>query len=119
MGKIFVEGIKIYAHHGCFKEETAIGTNFQVDVVLDADLSKPVLSDNINDAVNYQEVFTVIKEEMAIPSHLLEHVSKRILDALFVAFPTVDKIKLKVSKLNVPLGGQIDNVAIQMESERN
>ncbi|PCJ25831.1 MAG: dihydroneopterin aldolase [Flavobacteriales bacterium] len=118
MGKIFVEGIKIYAHHGCFKEETAIGTNFQVDVVLDADLTKPALSDDINDAVNYQEVFTVIKEQMAIPSKLLEHVSKRIIDALFLKFPTVDKIKLKVSKLNVPLGGQIDSVSIELELER-
>ena len=119
MGKIFVEGIKIYAHHGCFKEETAIGTNFQVDVVLDTDLSKPAISDNINDAVNYQTVFTIIKEQMAIPSHLLEHVSKRIMDALFIEFPTVHKIKLKVSKLNVPLGGQIENVAVQIEHERN
>ena len=118
MGKIFVEGIKIYANHGCFKEETAIGTNFQVDVVLDADLTKPALSDDINDAVNYQEVFSVIKEQMAIPSHLLEHVSKRIMDALFIDFPTVTKIKSKVAKLNVPLGGQIDNVAIQIERER-
>jgi len=118
MGKIFVEGIKIYAHHGCFKEETAIGTNFQVDVVLDSDLSKPAQSDNINDAVNYQAVFTGIKEQMAIPSHLLEHVSQRIMNALFQSFPAVEKIKLKVSKLNVPLGGQIDKVAIQMERER-
>ena len=37
MGKIFVEGIKIYAYHGCFKEETAIGTNFLVNVELDVD----------------------------------------------------------------------------------
>ena len=118
MGKIVVEGIKIYAHHGCFKEETAIGTNFQVDVVLDTDLSKRASSDDINDAVNYQTVFTVIKEQMEIPSHLLEHVAKRIMDALFTEFQVVDKIVLKVSKLNVPLGGHIDNVAVQIERER-
>lgn len=118
MGKIFVEGIKIYAFHGCFKEEADIGTNFQVDVVLDADLSKPAETDNIMDAVNYQAVFTVIKEQMAIRSNLLENVAKRIISTLFKEFPKVTKIKLKVSKLNVPLGGQIDNVAIQMENER-
>lgn len=118
MGKIFVEGIKIYAYHGCFKEEADIGTNFQVDVVLDADLSKPSETDNIMDAVNYQAVFTVIKEQMAIRSNLLENVSKRISDTLFEEFPEVTKIKLKVSKLNVPLGGHIDNVAIQIENER-
>jgi dihydroneopterin aldolase len=118
MGKIFVEGIKIYAYHGCFKEEKAIGTNFLIDVELDVDLSVPALSDNIEDTVNYQAVFTVVKEQMATSSNLLEHVSKRIMDELFDQFPTVEKIKLKVAKLNVPLGGHIENVAVQIERER-
>ena len=50
MGKIFVEGIKIYAYHGCFKEETAIGTNFQVDVeqvIVKVDNQKIVTSQNL------------------------------------------------------------------------
>lgn len=118
MGKIVVEGIKIYAYHGCFREEAVIGTNFQIDVELDTDFSTPANSDNIEDAVNYQAVFTVIKEQMAIRSNLLEHVSKRIMDELFKEFAAVEKIKLKVSKLNVPLGGHIDNVAVQVERER-
>jgi len=113
MGKIFVEGIKIYAYHGCFKEEAVIGTNFLVDVELDADLSKPANSDDINDAVNYQAVFTVVKEQMAIRSNLLEHVGKRIVEQLFSQFAEVEKIQLKIAKLNVPLGGHIDNTAIQ------
>ena len=118
MGKIFVEGIKIYAYHGCFKEEADIGTNFQVDVVLDTDLTIPAQTDKIEDAVNYQSVFSIIKEQMAIRSNLLENVANRIMSMLFENFPMVTKIKLKVSKLNVPLGGHIDNVAIQMENER-
>ena len=119
MGKIFVEGIKIYAYHGCFKEETAIGTNFLVNVELDTNLEKPSLSDNINDAVNYQEVFQVVKDQMAIPSKLLEHVARRTMEALFDRFPAVERVKLKVSKLNVPLGGHIDSVSIQMEGDRD
>ena len=66
MGKIYVEGIKIYAYHGCFKEETLIGTHFLVDVVLDVDLKKSSDSDNLEDTVNYQTVFHVIKKEMEI-----------------------------------------------------
>jgi dihydroneopterin aldolase len=118
MGKIFVEGIQIYAYHGCFKEEADIGTHFVVDVELDVDLTQPSISDNIEDTVNYQAVFDVIKEQMAVPSNLLEHVSKRIMDTLFDRFNGVEKIKLKVSKMNVPLGGQINNVAVQIERER-
>ncbi len=54
MGKIFVEGIKIYAYHGCFKEEALIGTNFEVNVELDVNLDKPAQTDNIYDAVNFK-----------------------------------------------------------------
>lgn len=118
MGKIFIEGIKIYAYHGCFKEETAIGTNFLVNVELDVNLEKPAQTDNIYDTVNYQAVFTVIKDQMAIPSKILEHVCQRIIDALFQEFDAIEKIKLKVSKLNVPLGGHIDSVSVQMKSKR-
>lgn len=118
MGKVFVEGIKIYAYHGCFKEEELVGTNFSVDVELDTDLSKPANSDNINDAVNYQTVFTIIKEQMAVRSNLLENVGKRIIEALFDKFEEVEKVKLKVAKLNVPLGGHLDNTAIQFEVKK-
>jgi dihydroneopterin aldolase len=118
MGKIIVEGIKIYAYHGCFKEETAIGTNFTVDVVLDVDLEKPAHTDEIQDTVNYQTVFEVVKDQMAIPSKLLEHVAKRIIDTLFIKFPTINKIKIKVSKLNVPLGGHIDKVSVELKRKR-
>lgn len=118
MGKVFVEGIKIYAYHGCFEEEAKIGTNFLIDVELDTDLSRPAQSDNINDAVNYQTVFTVVKEQMAIRSNLLEHVGKRIIESLFEKFSTVNGIKLKVAKLNVPLGGHIEQTAIQFSVKR-
>jgi dihydroneopterin aldolase len=85
---------------------------------LGVELEKPALTDNIQDTVNYQTVFKVIKDQMAIPSKLLEHVSKRIIDALFLEFPAINKIKLKVSKLNVPLGGHIDKVSVELKRKR-
>ena len=118
MGKIYVQGIKIYAYHGCFKEETVIGTNFLVDVELDVDLTKAALSDNLNDTVNYQTVFQVIKKEMEIPSKLLEHVARRCINSLFNDFPTIEIITIKISKLNPPLGGQINAVAVKLTEHR-
>ncbi len=118
MGKIYVEGIKIYAYHGCFKEETLIGTHFLVDVVLDVDLKKSSDSDNLEDTVNYQTVFHVIKKEMEIPSKLLEHVAGRCINTLFKSFPTIETIEIKISKLNPPLGGHIDAVAVKLIEHR-
>lgn len=118
MGKIYVEGIKIYAYHGCFKEETLIGTNFLVDVELDVDLTKAAVSDNLNDTVNYQTVFQVIKKEMETPSKLLEHVAGRCIKSLFQQFDTIETISIKISKLNPPLGGHINAVAVKLVEHR-
>lgn len=119
MGKIYIEGIKIYAYHGCFKEETLIGTNFLVDVELDVDLKKAGESDNLNDTVNYQAVFQVVNHEMAISSKLLEHVANRCIVSLFKEFTTIETIAIKISKLNPPLGGHIDVVAVKLIRDRN
>lgn len=118
MGKIYVQGIKIYAYHGCFKEETLIGTNFLVDVELDVDLQKATESDKLNDTVNYQTVFQTIKNEMEIPSKLLEHVAGRCIKCLFNDFPTIKTVTIKISKLNPPLGGQINAVAVKLIEHR-
>ncbi len=119
MGKIYVEGIKIYAYHGCFKEETLIGTNFLIDVELDVNLQKAAESDNLNDTVNYQTVFQVIKKEMEVSSKLLEHVAGRCLTSLFSEFSTIEKITIKIAKLNPPLGGHINAVAVKLTRNRN
>jgi dihydroneopterin aldolase len=47
-------------------------------------------------------------------SKLLENVAKRILDALFLSFTSIEKAKIKVSKLNPPMGGQIEKVSVTL-----
>jgi dihydroneopterin aldolase len=118
MGKIYVEGAKIYAYHGCFKEETLIGTNFIVDIELDVDLTAVSKSDSLADTVNYQTVFQLVNKEMQTPSKLLEHVADRCITALFNEFETINKINFKVSKLNPPLGGHIDAVSVRLIREK-
>jgi len=118
MGKIYVEGARIYAYHGCFKEETLIGTNFIIDIELDVDLSAAAKSDSLADTVNYQTVFQLVNKEMQTPSKLLEHVADRCITALFQEFKTINKINIKVAKLNPPLGGHIDAVSVRLVRER-
>ena len=112
MAKILIEGIKLYAHHGCLKEEALIGGNYVVDVTIDADLSKPSRTDKLNDTIDYVIVFEVVKKEMAIPSKLIEHAAKRILDKLKKKFPKSRSIEVKVTKLNPPIPGEVEQVSI-------
>ena len=91
MGKVKIDNIRVYAHHGCLKEETAIGSEYRVDVSVDADLTKASLSDKLSDTVDYVHINQIVKQEMDIPSKLLEHVGQRIINRIFKEIEIVDK----------------------------
>lgn len=118
MGKIIVKGIKLYAYHGCTDEEQKIGTNYEVDVTIDANLDKASESDNLNDTIDYVIVYEIVKEQMAIKSRLIEHVAKRIIDQLLLKLQTIEKIKIRVSKISPPINGILDGVCVKLEETR-
>lgn len=115
MSIISIEGMEFYAYHGCFKEEQLIGTWFLVDLFIETDTKKAEFSDNLQHTVNYLEVYQLVKKEMQINAHLLEHVGRRIIDAVKLQFPHINHLKVKVRKMNPPLGGKIDCVSITIE----
>ena len=112
MGLIHIEGMEFYAFHGHFKEEQIVGNKFLIDVTLETDMEKPMESDNLKDAVNYQRAYEIVKQEMQKKSHLLEHIAGRILNALFTEMDGVKKATVKVSKLNPPVGGRVNSVSV-------
>lgn len=110
--QIELEAMKFYAYHGVAPQETRVGNTFVVSLILTAPLEKAVASDNLEDTVNYAEVYEVVKHEMAIPSKLLEHVAGRILEKLKKTFPLLLAIELKLSKLNPPFGGDVYSASV-------
>ena len=115
MAIISIEKMEFYSYHGCFEEERKIGTWFNVDLSMEVDTSKAEMSDNLDDTVNYQAVYAVVKREMMISSKLLEHVARRILDAVKQEFPAVSYAWVKVKKMNPPLGGKMESVSVEMD----
>ena len=118
MGIIKVENIRVFAYHGCLKEETKIGSDYRVDLEVKADLQTSAVNDKLGDTVDYVFLNKVIKEEMEIASHLLETVAKRILNRIFNEDKLVKKATVWVSKLNPPIGGVVERVTIKMTDKR-
>ncbi|KQC32363.1 dihydroneopterin aldolase [Nonlabens sp. YIK11] len=118
MHKIILNNVRVYTNHGCLTEEELIGSEYRVDLEVTTDLTKSSQTDDLNDTVDYVYLNKVIKEEMAVRSKLLEHVAQRIIDRIFTDENMVKEIQVKVSKLNPPLGGDVEMVTIQMEQSR-
>ncbi len=119
MGKIIIEEMEFYAFHGHYQEEQIVGNRFLVDLEMDADLTDAADSDNLDDAVNYQQAYQIIKYEMRqTKSNLLENIGKRILDALFAEMEGIEKASIRIRKLNPPMGGPIKSVGIKMSRKK-
>lgn len=115
MGIIEIEGMKFYAYHGHFAAEQVVGNYFEVNIRIETDCNAAAKSDQLEDALNYQSVYETIQQVMQVKSALLENVAQRILDRLYKDFPKIEKIRLKISKLNPPMGGEIEKVSVTME----
>ncbi|MFZ2283944.1 MAG: dihydroneopterin aldolase [Lutibacter sp.] len=119
MGVIKLKNIRVYAYHGCLLEEGKIGSDYRVDVSVNANLNLSAQSDNLADTVDYVHLNKIVKQEMAIRSKLIETVVKRILDRIFKEIPMVEKADVAVSKINPPIGGNVAMVTIEMSKERS
>ena len=115
MGKIIIEEMEFYAFHGHYQEEQIVGNRFLVDLELETNLATPAESDKLDDAVNYQQAYLLIKNEMRRKkSNLLENIAKRILDALYEEMTGIEKVTLRIRKMHPPMGGTIKSVGVTM-----
>ncbi|WP_276389028.1 dihydroneopterin aldolase [Eudoraea chungangensis] len=119
MGKIRIENIRVYANHGCLREEGLIGSDYLVTIEVLANLREAALSDKLADTVDYVHINHIVKEEMEIKSKLLEHVGNRIIDRVFRELDAVDEISITVSKVNPPIGGDVEMVTIELNKKRS
>ena len=104
--------MEFWAYHGCFDEERIVGTKYIISITLDVNIDKATRTDQLEDTVNYQEVYDIVKTEMAIPSNLIEHVCGRIKNNIRKHLPHIQNTNISLSKYNPPLGGQIEKVTV-------
>jgi len=117
MGKIILENIRIYSNHGCLDEEALIGSDYVVDLEIKTDLSKSTKSDSLNDTVDYVHLNRIVKEEVSVRSKLLETVAQRVLDRIGSEISQVESAVIKLSKMNPPIGGNVEKVSIVLEKK--
>lgn len=112
---IEVNGIKIYAFHGCLEEEAKIGGNYLVDVMLNTNFFNAAENDDLKQTINYVDINKIVCEEMSIRSKLIEHVGQRIIKRIKKEIKNITYLRIKVTKICPPINGDVDNVAIIIE----
>ena len=111
---IFLKNLRFHAFHGVMSQERVVGNDYLVDVNIHTDFSHAMLTDNLEYTINYAAVYQVIKEEMATPSKLLEHLVGRIGKRLFSTFPSILDVDIAITKQNPPFGADCQGAGVQV-----
>ena len=115
MAVIALEGMKFYAYHGVYEAEKLIGTDYVVDVYVQTIIALAAKTDQLEATVNYESVFQICKMEMQQPRQLIETVVAGIVKGIKNQFPNMMALKVRVKKLNPPLGGRVDAAWVEEE----
>lgn len=111
---ILLENVKFYAFHGVLPQERKVGNDYQVSLRIGYDISRAMVSDDVNDTLNYAEVYQLLSQEMSVPSALLERMAGRIGDRLFRKFPAIQSIDLTIIKVNPPMGADSEGAGVEV-----
>lgn len=117
MGLIAVEGMRFYAYHGFYKDEQKIGQYYLVDVYVHTDFEQAAEEDSLYATINYETIYLATKIEMDKPTRLLETLATRITGSLKNKFATIEEIRVRVSKLQPPLGGEVQRTYIEVHQD--
>lgn len=113
---IEVNGLKLQGYHGVYEQERRVGNTFVLDIHLTIDIDSRLLAgDNIESTISYADIVYTAKEQMSVPSALLEHVAWRIHECLVNRYPEICGGMIRVAKLTPPLGDELTSAAVRIE----
>ena len=112
--RIYLKNIRFHAYHGVLQQERIVGNDYVVNLVVDYDFTSAMKTDELSATINYAELYEIIKEEMAIPSKLLEHVVGRIGKRVFSEYSAIRQIQLAITKENPPFGADCDGAGVEV-----
>lgn len=115
---IRLDSMRFYAYHGVMEQEQRVGGYYLVSLTIEADLTKAICTDDVSDTVSYAELFELVKNEMAIPSKLLEHVAGRIGQRTLEQFDKIMSLTIRVTKENPPMGANCKGASVEIKVKR-
>lgn len=114
MAIISLEGIRLWGRHGYYAEEETLGREFILDVQVYVDIGEAAEEDDLSHSVNYETLYHICQAEFREPAKLLETVAQRILERINRQFDGLKGVKVKIRKMNPPLGGRVDEASVEV-----
>lgn len=111
--KVSLHGARFFAFHGFYPEEQLTGAEFIVDVETELEVFSSG-EDDLLKTLNYERLYTIVSAQMSRPRKLIETVAHDILEDIRHEFISVKNIHIAVRKNNPPVGGEVENAAVEL-----
>lgn len=119
MHTITVKSLQFRGHHGVHEDERRKGTLFELDVMLTGDFTKAAESDDIHDAVDYEQIGEITAGIVEGPSRqLIETLCMEIGKELLNLSPHIRKLEVALRKLSPQLRKPAAWTEIRMQWNR-
>jgi 7,8-dihydroneopterin aldolase/epimerase/oxygenase len=118
LGKVSLEGLEFHAYHGVYPHERSSGNKFEVDVLVETHFDDSAFRDDLSGTLNYEDLYTIVKQAMEVPSKLLETVGNNIAERTLATFKEAVSVEVKISKFNPPIGGVCRKASVVVIRER-
>jgi dihydroneopterin aldolase len=109
-----LEGVSFKSSIGVHAEERLLGNNFLVDFEVIFKNSKNPDKENLEDTINYSDLYAILETEFKQTNFLLETTAQNILDETLSKYPDLRSIKIKIKKLNPPIKAQISHAFVAL-----
>ncbi len=114
--RIRLDRMEFHAFHGCYDLEQKVGNRFTVDLEVVTELGEVAAKDDVSLAVNYLELYALVRQTMQQTQRTIERVALNIIHATKAAYPQIRSVRCRVTKLAPPLGGKLHGVSVELEA---
>ncbi|HVB04246.1 MAG TPA: dihydroneopterin aldolase [Chitinophagaceae bacterium] len=115
MHTVSLEGMLFSGYHGFHPEEEICGNTFEVTVHLEFEPGEEILG--LNQSVDYEAVYGIVKSVMGKRQLLLEQLVQQISCGLKDRFPLLRSSDVRVRKLHPPLEGEVASCSVRQQNK--
>lgn len=113
-----LEKLEFYAYHGVHAGEKELGNRYQTDIHVTIKTEKPIT--NLSETIDYARIGEIVHHVIKNNStDLLETLAYNIMEGIYTHFfyLPLQKISVKVSKFNPPIGHICEKSSVELEKE--
>jgi len=115
MFTIHLNNLKFFAFHGLYEEERVLGGEFEVSAAVH--FLQNDMVNSLEQTVDYVKIYELIKEQMAVPTALLETVAQNLAHHIYAMDNRVASVSISITKLHPPITAFQGSVGVSYKQD--